>query len=98
MTTFTHRGRVFEVQEFGPTDEPGFHYELWDLSADGGLVGRIVVPDPGDADDDIKLQVHSAVSAEVLIEWMRSVPELRDRLGRQQTGVAEVRARDDELR
>lgn len=79
MTTFSHAGRVFEVQEFGPIDEPGFHYELWDLSESGGMVGRIIVPDGGDP-DGIRFELRKTVPAEVLIKWMQSVPELRDRV------------------
>ena len=79
MTTFSHAGRVFEVQGVGPIDEPGFHYELWDLSQWGGMVGRIVVTDPGDP-DGIQVELGKAVSADVLIWWMHSVPELRDRV------------------
>jgi hypothetical protein len=47
MGTFTHGDRRYEVLEFGPVEEPGLHYELWDLTPESGMVGRIVVPDDG---------------------------------------------------
>ena len=78
MSTFTHDGQLYEVQEFSPVAQDGFHNELWDLSAGGGIVGRIVVPDPGDP-SDIHLELERTLSVELLLKWMYFVHELRGR-------------------
>ena len=59
-------------------DEPGFHYECWDLTAgSGGDLGRIIVPEADNGDDEqIQIRLKRDVPAQVFLRWMHFVPEL----------------------
>ena len=79
MSYFNWDDTLYEIQEVSSVDEPGFQYELWDLSAGtGGKVGRITVPDE-DMSGGITIQLDRILPVEVLFNWMSSVPELRQR-------------------
>jgi hypothetical protein len=75
---FTVADRLYELVAFGPVDQPGFHFECWDMTADeGGQVGTIVVP----ADDgpvSVTIELFRPVSLDVLLHWMALVPETRE--------------------
>ena len=73
---FTVEERLYEVESIGPVDEPGFHFECWDLTADGGgLLGTIVVPaDDGPA---VTPDLLRPIRLDVLLRWMALVPETR---------------------
>jgi hypothetical protein len=76
MSVFSYGGRLYEVTGISPVDEDGYHYECWDLSPNsGGELGRISVPETGDAGVIIRLT--APVSAAVLLRWMFLVPELQ---------------------
>jgi hypothetical protein len=77
---FTVEGTLYEVESIGPVDDPGFHFECWDLSADGaGLVGTIVVP-ADDGPDSVSIDLLRRVRLDVLLHWMALVPETRTHL------------------
>lgn len=78
MTTFSFDRKVFEVQEYSPVDQPGFHYECWDLTPDsGGQLGTIVVPEGASGPEGVVFELAATVPAGVLLRWMSFVPELR---------------------
>jgi hypothetical protein len=71
MATFSYRDRLYEVLKFGPVDEPGVHYECWDLTDDSHeFVGRIIAPSI-DGPDDVFIDLLSPVAAGVLKRWMQ---------------------------
>ncbi len=68
------------MESLGPVDQPGFHFECWDLTADGGgLIGTIVVP-ADDGPEAVTIELRRPVSLEVLLHWMAVVPETRAHL------------------
>jgi hypothetical protein len=73
MTTFREDGSLYEVTGFGPVDEPGFHYELWEIdSATSGKVGVVVVPEDG---SNPIINLERPVALHVLRRWLSFVPE-----------------------
>jgi hypothetical protein len=77
---FTVEERLYEVESIGPVDQPGFHFECRDLTAEsGGLVGTIVVP-ADDGPDSVTLDLLRPVRLDVLLHWMALVSETRSHL------------------
>jgi hypothetical protein len=83
---FTVADRLYEVDAFGPVDQPGFHFECWDMSTEGGgLIGTIVVP-AEDGPLSTTIELLRPVPLDVLLQWMAFVPEARALLASSPSG------------
>ena len=70
--------RVYEVTPSSPVQEPGHHYECWDLTPDGGgMIGTIVVP-ADDGPTETEFRFLRPVALTVLRRWIRFIPELAE--------------------